>query len=601
MIRFFAVCVAVFATWNVSAIAQSANDVVWVQIEAQPNLQDGLTRAQDYAQTLEDVNGFALGGGWYGILLGPYAPEDAQQVLQVYRAERLIPGDSYIAFSTALGAQFFPRGADLLQRGTLTAQAAPTPEPSEEEAPRTALDGTSDPDADDVAGPAPSQAVAVPDETPAQARQSERLLTAEERRGLQTALQWAGFYNAAIDGSFGRGTRNSMAAWQTANGFEPTGVLTTVQRAALFAQYNAVLEGLDLRRVTDTKIGIEVKLPMSLVAFETYEPPFAQYNSIDGDLPRALLISQQGDSATLAGLYQIMQTLEIVPLEGERSLDRSSFVLIGRNDSIVSETRARLDDGQIKGFTLIWPAGDEERRTRVISEMQASFTRLPGVLDPAAGNAADQQIDLVAGLSVRKPRLSRSGFYVDTRGAVVTTSEAVQSCTRITLDDDIEAELSTVDADLGVAVLTPAQILAPAQVAQFSPVPPRLKSDVAVAGYSYEGVLEAPSMTFGTLADLQGLQGEEDVTRLNLESLPGDAGGPVFDARGNVLGMLLPRGSGQRQLPQEVTFALAGSSIARVLETAGISTGGPGRTDPLAPEDITAQAVDMTVLVSCWE
>jgi len=41
------------------------------------------------------------------------------------------------------------------------------------------------------------------------------------------------FYNAAIDGSFGRGTRNSMAAWQEANGYEINGILTTAQRAEL--------------------------------------------------------------------------------------------------------------------------------------------------------------------------------------------------------------------------------------------------------------------------------------------------------------------------------------------------------------------------------
>ncbi|WP_299832422.1 serine protease [uncultured Roseobacter sp.] len=592
MMRFLMVCVALFATVGQDARAQSAEAVVWVQIEAQPNLQDGLDRAEDYARRLEDVNGFALGGGWFGIVLGPYTAEDAQQVLRVYRAEGLIPRDSYIAFSTSLRQQFYPQNADLLRRGALTTPAPQeTPQITPEEQPAPTEETPE----------VPEQVTALPDETPAEARRSERTLAAGERRGLQIALQWAGFYNGAIDGAFGRGTRNSMAAWQAANGFEDTGILTTAQRAALIGQYNAVLEGLDLQRVADSKTGIELVLPTALVALDRYEPPFAQFNAKGDGVARVLLISQEGDRNTLAGLYQILQTLEIVPLEGERSLDRDSFLLIGRNDEIVSETRARLEGGQIKGFTLIWPAGDEERRTRVLAEMQASFTRLPGVLDAAAGNAADQQIDLIAGLQIRKPRLSRSGFYVDGSGAVVTTSDAVQSCTRITLDEEIEAELSTVDAGLGIAILKPAQTLAPPQVAQFSPIPPRLQSDVAVAGYSYEGILEAPSMTFGTLADLKGLRGEQDLSRLSLTSLPGDAGGPVFDANGNVLGMLLPRGGGERRLPEEVTFALAGSAIAQVMEKAGLVPGARSGTEALAPEDITTRAVGMTVLVSCWE
>ncbi len=596
MVRLFVVFVALFASVAQLARAQSSDQVVWVQIEAQPNLQDGLRRAQDYARTLSDVNGFSLGSGWYGIVLGPYTAADAEQLLRVYRNDGLIPRDSYIAFSANLGRQFFPTGADLLRRGALTVQ--PTPQET-----ITLPDDTPDSTAALVVPEQPtlpSEPIAAPDETPAEARRNERNLSAEERRDIQTALQWAGFYTSTIDGAFGRGTRNSMSAWQAANGFEATGVLTTQQRAALFQSYNAVLEGLDLRPVADTKTGIEVKMPTAKVALDGYEAPFARFNATDGSAARVLLISQEGDTNTLASLYQIMQTLEIVPLEGERSLSRTSFTLTGRNAEIVSETRASLEAGQIKGFTLIWPAGDEERRTRVLAEMQDSFLRLPGVLDPSEG-IAQQQVDLVAGLQIRTPRVSRSGFFVDGAGSVVTTSDAVQSCTRITLDEEFEAELDTLDPELGIAILKPSQSLAPQQSARFSPVPPRLQSDIAVAGYSYEGILDAPTMTFGTLSDVRGLQGEPDLSRLALSSLPGDAGGPVFDDNGHVLGMLLPRGGGERRLPKEVTFALAGSAITQVMENAGLVPDSGIGTDQLAPEDITQRALAMTVLVSCWE
>ena len=47
-----------------------------------------------------------------------------------------------------------------------------------------------------------------PDETRAEARDSEALLLPEDRKDLQTALQWFGFYASGIDGAFGPGTRN---------------------------------------------------------------------------------------------------------------------------------------------------------------------------------------------------------------------------------------------------------------------------------------------------------------------------------------------------------------------------------------------------------
>lgn len=587
MKRFFVVAVTVFLATVSMGHAQSDQDVVWVQIEARPSLVQAQERAREYAGTLEDVAGFDLGSGWFAIALGPYTRPDAEQVLRVYRAQGLIPRDSYIAFSRAYRTQFWPQGQDIFGRAAI----APTQEvPSE-----TVVVPVQEPETP----PQQPQANAPVDETPAEARRSERALSRAERESLQIALNWAGFYNGAIDGAFGRGTRASMSNWQSANGFEPTGILTTSQRIALVSAYTAILDGLGMQIVQDLQAGLQISMPSEVVSFDRYTPPFATYARSGALDASVLLISQAGDRATLSSLYDVMQTLEIVPLEGPRALQRDSFTLVGRSDKTVSETRVTLVDGQIKGFTLIWPANDEARRTRIVAEMAQSITRLGGVLDPTAG--ASQQIDLVAGFAVRKPRLSRSGFYVDTKGTVLTTLDAVQSCTRITLDDTYEANLGAVDTERGIAVITPNEALAPPSVARFTPESPPLQSEIAVAGYSYEGILNAPSVTFGTLSDLRGLRGEAMLNRLAVTSLPGDAGGPVLDAGGNVLGMLLPAQQGGRQLPENVQFALTSPSITDFAIRAGLDVTFSAAGDAVAPEDIALLGTDMTVLVSCWD
>lgn len=562
---------------------QNSQDVVWVQIEAHPSLRQAQSRAQEYARVLADVNGFALGGSWYGIVLGPYLRSDAQQVLNAYRAQRQIPQDSFLSFTRTLGQQFWPVGADVLNRGAILAPQVPQ----------------SDAGVATLTEPAPTTEPS--DETPAEARRSERALTADERKDLQIALRAAGFYNSTIDGAFGAGTRRSMEDWQASNGFETSGVLTTAQRKTLMDQYNAPLISVGMRLVQDTKAGIEMQMPAGAVKFARYEPPFAHYDAT-GDLgARVLLISQPGNQATLFGLYDIMQTLEIVPLEGPRERSKDRFTLEGRNADRVSYTQARLVDGEIKGFTLVWPTGDEDRRKRVLTEMKASFERFDSVLDPAEGGDAEQRIDLVSGLEVRKPRLSRSGFYIDTKGTVVTTAQAVQSCTRITLDQDHQAELVTVDDALGVAVLRPAEALAPMSVAQFRTDAPRLQSDVAVAGFSYEGVLGGPTLTFGTVADVKGLRGETELARLALAALPGDAGGPVFDAAGGVVGMLLPAASTSQKLPDDVSFAADAAAIQGVLDAAGMQGEPHTESSDISPDALNQRATGMTVLVSCWD
>jgi S1-C subfamily serine protease/peptidoglycan hydrolase-like protein with peptidoglycan-binding domain len=564
-----------------TAARAQQQDVVWVQVEAHPSLTTAQDRARSYAASLPDVSGFALGGGWYGIVLGPYLRSDAEQVLQVYRAEGQIPRDSYVALSASLRQQFWPIGANVLNRGVIAAPNLPTPA--------------------QPATPAPQVQIEPADETPAQARRSEGRLTAQERRELQTALKWAGFYSAAIDGAFGRGTRSSMAAWQSANGFEPTGTLTTLQRTALMDQYNAPLTSVGMQLIRETEAGIEIQLPMGVVKFDGYNSPFAQFDSATDLGAQVLLISQPGTQATLFALNDIMQTLEIVPLDGPRDRKSDSFVLTGENSRIVSHTEAALADGQIKGFTLIWPAGDEARRSRVLDAMRASFRRIDGVLAAVAGAEDVQQIDLVSGLQVRKPRLSRSGFYVDQTGSVVTTTAVVDNCTRITLDDEYEAELVLSDPSLGVAVLRPKQSLSPIDVARFSQGVPRLQSEVVVSGYSFEGVLGAPTLTFGTLADIKGLRGETELNRLALAALPGDAGGPVFDTTGSVMGMLLAQPNQSRQLPGDVSFSADSRSIQTVMAEAGLQAQADVPLDQISPEDLSRMASGMTVLVSCWD
>jgi len=586
MIRIFAAVLFSIAFIGV-AQAQQRTGAVWVQIEAQPSLSQARESIRDYATRLQDVNGFSLGAGWYAIALGPYAPQDAERVLQVYRAEGVIPRDSYIAASSDYQQQFWPIGANDLS-GSALVPAIPAPDSNLEAAPETAA-------LPELPEPDPI------DETPAQARASERELNRDERAALQEALKWAGFYGGAIDAAFGRGTRGAMARWQEAQGYQPTGVLTTRQRAELLTAYNAVLADLGLETVQETEAGIEIKLPTAVVAFDKYEPPFAHYTP-SGDIDaRIFLISQRGDSNTLGGLYDIMQTLEIVPETGPRTLTDSAFTLIGESALMISHTQAWLKDGEIKGFTLIWPAGDEERRTRLLGEMQESFTRLDGVLDATASSTEVQSIDLVSGLAIRKPRLTRSGFYVDRNGSVITTSDVVQGCGRITIDQDHEASISSQNAELGLAILRPRETLAPLAVATLQNTVPRLHSDVAVAGYSYGGILGAPTITFGQLADLRGLNGEEQLNRLALSALEGDVGGPVMDAAGSVLGMLLPGTQPGRALPDGVSFALTADALRRELQQAGITPVTPTDTKTLAPETLANKAKGLTVLVSCWE
>jgi len=570
----------------------SAQDRVWIQMEAHPDLATAEARVRAYAQVLPDVNGYRLTTGWYAIALGPYAPDDGAAALGRLRAQGAVPRDSYIADAGIYLQQFFPIGANTL--------AAPVGE-----AP------TITQSAETAAPPAPAAPVipvipVIPEETVAEARQSEFQLTRDDRAALQIALQWFGYYQYGIDAAIGPGTRTAMSRWQASRGYDQTGVLTSRQRAELLAAYQAELDALGMQLVRDDRAGIEIELPLAMVEFARYEFPFAQYEPVDESGVQVLLISQAGNEATLGGLYEILQTLEIVPLVGERSRRSDSFVLTGQSDSLRSHTIVRLQDGQIKGFTLVWTPERDAEMARVLDMMEASFSTYGGTLDPGAVDpGVDQDINLMAGLEVRTPNRARTGFYLDNRGAVMTSADAVAACTRVLVDGRYEMEVAYSDPDLGIAVLRPTQALAPSTFAGFLQTPARIRSDVAVAGFPFEGALGAASLNFGTLADLRGLNGDERIARLDLAVEPSEIGAPVLDATGAVIGIILPEPDTGRSLPEGISFALRGDRLAGALSGtlagAGISlTTAPEAAVTLTRNGLARYGSDLAVLVTCW-
>lgn len=581
---------AVLGLGRTEAQAQSGAEGRWLQVEALPTLSEAQARARDYAAQFDNVAGFRLNSGWYALALGPFDADLARAELVALRRAGLIPPDSFVALPNAYSGQFWPVGTDALA-------AAPRSAPVDDmvtDAPQPLAAAPQEPEPPEY----------VPDETAAEARRSERQLLPEERRDLQRALQWFGFYNAGIDGAFGRGTRSAMAEWQAAQGYDVTGVLTSGQRAELLAAWQAPFDALGLRVVRNREAGVELLMPMDRVAYARTEAPFVQYDSAGDSGMRVLLISQAGDEATLFGLYDIMQTLEIVPEDGPRARQRRSFTLRGTSPDLSSYTYAQLSNGAVKGFTLVWRDGEPRVMEEVIERMRDSFAVTPAVLPDTArdGDASAPRIDLLSGLEIRRPARVRTGFFVDGLGAVLTASEAVAGCARVTLGEDIAAAVAAADPDRGLALLRPEERLSPLSVAAFRSGQPRLRAEVAVAGYAYGDVLSMPLLTYGTLADARGLDGEEDVSRLDLTAQPGDAGGPVFDSSGAVLGILREgRQDGPRRLPEGVAFAVDVPAIAEFLGEAGLAPRAAEPRDPIPPEALADLAADLAVRVSCWE
>jgi peptidoglycan hydrolase-like protein with peptidoglycan-binding domain len=575
---------------------EATEEQAWIQIESYPSEATARARAEAYAAEFPDVTVFK-GRSWHAIVLGPYSPEAAAGRLAELRRSGQVPGDAFVTDGGGFtGVLEDLAVAEAVEREPIAteAQVAETVEPAAMAAETMAPESSE-----------PAPLVIEPDETLREARASEAELSRDERMTLQEALKWYGFYASGIDGAFGQGTRASMSAWQEANGFEPTGVLTTRQRATLVTNHAADLAEFGFESVTEAEAGIEITLPLSLVAFDHYEPPFVHFAEKDGSGLRVLLISEPGGPEALAGLYDILQTLEAVPETGERSLGDTSFTIQAASSKLESLAFAETRDGMVKGYLAVWNPADAARMERILPVLKSSFRAVGGkALDPGLVPMEEAALSgMLSGLELRKPARVASGVFVDEIGHVATALANVAGCAKVTIGAETAADVAAEDAATGLALLTPKAALAPRAVARVATASPRSGAEISVAGFSYGERLPAAVLTFGTFEAAEGIMGEPGQARLLAPVMAGDMGGPVLDSAGGVLGVLIPvPADAVRQLPEGMALAADAASLGALVQGAGlVMTAGPATSGtPATPDALNAAALGMTVQVSCW-
>ena len=582
---YLSLCVAMWMA--LSASASVAQDSRWIQIEAQPSLLDAETRARIYAQEFPDTQAYSIGSGWYAITLGPLPEDQADLRMSQLRARAAIPLDSFLATGANYLKRIYPIGP---------APKAVTPEQTAE-ADLAQQEATQVSVVENQESTAPEQSITVPDETVSEARASEGLLSREQKMDVQRYLQWAGYYNSTIDASFGRGTRRSMAAWQTDNGHEDTGVLTTAQREQLRAQYLAIFDGLGLETNHDLEAGISIDLPKEVVAFDAYAAPLAHFKSQDASSPaHVFLISAEGNRGDLAAIYGVLPTLSIVPMNIEKSLKKDRFVITGAGTTTRAFITASHKGGEIKGFGLIWPNQNEEQFDRLVAHMRKSFDTFSGTLDPSLSVAINDR-ETEFGVAIRKPAFVKSAVFVSDQGHAMTDTSDLDQCSALTIGGTYDAEIIA-RSETGAGLLSPKSDFNPISYAKLGDAV-RKGDKTFLSSYPYGGRLGLASVTEATVAETTDLSGNTEKFRLDLLAEPGDFGGAVLDQSGNLTGILVSQDDTGRVLPNNVNFAAATNALASMMESAGLrlSSGLTKRLDDVA---LIASAQNILTPIECW-
>ena len=581
----------IFLVWGHSAIGQLAPDqYVWIQVEARPDLKSAMNRIKVYRTKISNVVGFEIEGGWFGITLGPYKSHIADALLAEFKEKGLIPPDSFVARRVTYGSQFYtPRTSSpqlITEQSLNQAEVDTTTQVVTEIA--IATETATELELSDA-------------EKLEITKISENALTFDEKKYLQRALAWANHYQGAIDGLYGPETRQAMLDWQIKNRYPHTGFMAPAERSLLLNKYTSVISKLNLVQISNLRAGITLLVPRGILGPAKYEAPFVRFEATDNSNTQIILISQAGDATRLKALFEVIQTLDIVPKGGILNLGEAGFSIETSNNELFTTGFAKLIDGKIKGAILVWPSEDEARRLRLKAQIFDSFGSLGGVLPEAEFfETGLLPKDLISGLKIRQPIFARSGVFLNAEGVVLTANRDLELCGSIELGFGTQAKVKAFNSHL--AVLTPMEKISPPGITSFQLGPLKAPRRITAGGYSFGGSLGAPTLTRGLLQELGDLSGNDKISRLQIDTLPGDAGGPIYDSGGNVIGILLPKSvETERKLPNNVNFSANWNLISSLLNEANISislTEDKPHPDLISLSDAAKNTI---ALITCWE
>ncbi|MDP6516469.1 MAG: S1C family serine protease [Alphaproteobacteria bacterium] len=201
-----------------------------------------------------------------------------------------------------------------------------------------------------------------------------------------------------------------------------------------------------------------------------------------------------------------------------------------------------------------------------------------------------------------------SGFFIDESGTVVTNHHVINDCPAIVVQttegEMAEAVLLGIDERMDLALLK-AEI-APAATAVFrAPVKLIEGNRVAVVGYPTQTLPPLnPKFTPGTFESNQ-----RSGTHFAMKAAvrPGNSGGPVFDDRGHVIGVVVAQVNTVKtfestgELIRDVGFAISNRTVFRFLDRnqARYRLGDGGTT--MTRDEIFAHARPLITRVTCWK
>jgi serine protease Do len=439
-----------------------------------------------------------------------------------------------------------------------------------------------------------------------------RFLTDQEKRLLQTGLAFAGVYNGMIDGAWGAGSQRALERFTLS---QSGGRIVTNADAVLAAlkAYGA-LEEEGWERQYDSDLDMSFLVPTGALVEGGRSDVFFNMEVRGRSIGYSLTVQDAGGTARLHQFTEDSSVVEAYTVRRPQVWITSGRTSDGRSLYTRSDYRRGA-------WSTIMLSG-EDRDAGAFAAITGSIA--PGYA-PAIGispGVLSDGIETVAVMMEEEERSARpaaedpapaavaspavgygTGFVVTEAGEVLTNRHVIADCRSLSIDGNPAVVLAE-DETFDLALLK-AEGLAGVAPAMFARDPARLNSDVTVAGYPLPDLLGGLNITRGAVTSLKGIGGDGINMQISAPVQPGNSGGPVVNAAGQVVGVVVAKLDAAKvadlydDIPQNVNFAIRGEIAKLFLAQNGVDPVVAEATAPVAPEDLAELAKGFTRLVTC--
>src|SRR3984957_8390736 len=329
------------------------------------------------------------------------------------------------------------------------------------------------------------------------------------RKALQEALVWLGLYIGVNDGDFGKRTRDAILAFQASLKAPADGTLSPPELKALLAAAQKAREAAGFQVVSDPKTGAKIGAPLKLLRA----------------LPGARLDFASNADADLSALYVRLSAATPTRKIAYKAIKPDAFFVVSGQDEPV-KFYIRFDKNPaasppIRGFTFAYPASQTAALDRIAIAIANSFESFPEAVGATAANAAPPFASSPAPASP-VPQPAATALVV-APGKALTALKAAD-CPHPTVAGK-PVRIERADAATGLAMLA-------GDFASNGGAPPLAapREDLVVLGF--DGSRLATSSASFTGGDAR------PVVTAAVDK--GASGGPVFDRRGALVGLVAP-------------------------------------------------------------